>query len=441
MKNINKINVLVFISFTSLYACNNSSSATNEAQAEAPATTSNLVTLTNEEAQNIGLMVGRLEVRNIATSSKVNGLVNVMNPNKALATPQFGGIVQAVQVRNGSTVSKGAVIATISNPEFISLQEEYLNVQAQLMAGDADAVASVSNAQYAGLQEQYNVLAPQIDLAEKEVKRQKELQTGNAGSLKNLQQAESNLSTLLARRDLLRQQLALFSKNANISLKTKRAALESKLLLMGIEPSTVSAEKLQNTLAVRSPIAGKVSEIHAKIGAYVDASNPIAEIIDLGQMNLKLNVYEKDIPAVSIGQAFRFSPISNPTASYTAKVYALGTSLDNAAKTLEAYATIEGNKTGLVEGMNVVADVGASKSEVFAVPNGALVSEEGQYFIFIEKNNTQNGHVFEKTSIKTGAANASFTEVIFPTPPQVGIRIATAQAFFLLGKMTNTGEE
>ena len=68
------------------------------------------------------------------------------------------------------------------------------------------------------------------------------------GSGKNLQQAETNWTALTSKRNTLQSQMGIFSKNADAILKTKRAALENKLKLMGIAPHTLTPETMQATL-------------------------------------------------------------------------------------------------------------------------------------------------------------------------------------------------
>src|SRR5690606_9488816 len=122
----------------------------------------------------------------------------------------------------------GQVIATIADPKFVQLQEEYLTLESQII------------------------------FASQEVKRQQELNAGNAGALRNLQNAEAEL-------------------NAS---QTRRASLKQQLQLMDLNPDNLSKDNLQSSLPVKSPIGGTVSNMFAKVGSYVDVSSPVAEIVN-----------------------------------------------------------------------------------------------------------------------------------------------------------------
>jgi len=102
------------------------------------------------------------------------------------------------------------------------------------------------------LQEEYITIDSRITLAQQELNRQKELNQGNAGALKNLQTATADFNALLAR----------------------KASLQKQIQLMGINPSSVSRENLRAALVVTSPVSGTISSEVAKIGSYVECHPP-----------------------------------------------------------------------------------------------------------------------------------------------------------------------
>ncbi|WP_313567047.1 efflux RND transporter periplasmic adaptor subunit, partial [Empedobacter sp.] len=177
---------------------------------------------------------------------------------------------------------KGQVIATISNPEFILTQEQYLTVLSR------------------------------ITYAEQEFRRQKELFDNDAGAKKNLQNSSAELKTL----------------------RSQKASLSRQLQMMGINPSKVSNANLKNGMVITAPISGTVSKIIAQIGSYVDVSSPVAEIIDNSSIHLDLQVFEKDLPKMKVGQVIQFELTNNPGNSYEAVVYSIGSSFENESKTI-----------------------------------------------------------------------------------------------------------
>jgi membrane fusion protein, heavy metal efflux system len=438
---MSKYIIFAFVLCTFIACKSKTPEAGNAAEAIPESNALTTISLSAEQIKTMEINIGGIEMREMASVVKANGVVSVLNQNKAMITSILGGTVQQINVHLGDMVQKGQTIATLANPSFINLQEEYLNTQAQRDAGSAEAIASVSNPQYAALQEQYNAVQPQINLAEKEVKRQRELNTGNAGSGKMLQQAEAELATLSAKSTTLQAQMSVFSKNANSSVQTRLSVLENKLKLLGINPLSISPNNIQATLPIKSPISGKVGDIKAKIGAYINENNAICEIIDLNNLHLDLNIYETDIAKFHDGQQLRFTLINNPSQTYMAEVHNMGAMLDPVTKTVEVHAHIEGTKTGLIEGMSVIAMVNTGKNKVMAIPNEAIVSNEGKDYIFVLQKADNKETVFTQIAVRKGNSEGNFTEITPLQPLAPDAKIALNKAFFILGKLTNVGEE
>jgi cobalt-zinc-cadmium efflux system membrane fusion protein len=81
-------------------------------------------------------------------------------------------------------------------------------------------------------------------------------------------------------------------------------------------------------------LSGTVSNVFAKIGSYVDVSSPVAEIVDNSSLHLDLNVFEKDLPYLKVGQTIHFTLTNNPANEYDAQVYSIGTAFENESKTI-----------------------------------------------------------------------------------------------------------
>ena len=350
---------------------------------------SNEVTLTRDQARLIELQFGKIEKRKLSSDVKANGALRVPNGHKGIVTALFGGVIQTLNVEYGAYVRKGQLIATISNPQFIQSQEEYL------------------------------LIKNKTNLAELELKRQQELDEGNAGIKRDLQLATTELNNLRARQASLREQLKL----------------------MGIQPDDISTSKLKSMLELRAPISGIVKDVFAKIGSYVDVSSPIAEIVDNNGLHLDLHVYEKDLPHLKVGQSINFTITNNPVEIYKARIFNIGSSFEDDSKTISVHCDVIGNKVGLIDGMSVRAFI--SMDDIFAntLPNDAVVESEGKFYIFTEKNSNDQEITFTRIEVIKGASEMGYTEItpVFSLPENANIVIKGA--FFINAKMVNTGEE
>lgn len=372
----------------------------------------NVAVLTDEQMKAVGVEIGSIEQKQLSKTLKANGALRVPNNNKANATSMFGGVIKSLSVEIGDFVKKGQVIAIISNPQFIQLQEEYLSINSR------------------------------IEFAEQELVRQRELNEGNAGAKKNLQSATSELNTL----------------------RTRKSSLNQQIQMMGINPASLSNSNLKSSLVVTSPISGTVSNVFAKIGSYVDVSSPIAEIIENTALHLDLQVYEKDIPLIKIGQKIDFVVTNNPNKTYSAEVYRIGSSFSGEGKTIAVHSRITGDKTGLIDGMNITGMVSLDDVLHTAVPNDAIVNADGKNYIFLVKEQEEEPHEhkegeahdhdeedahdhgsekgtrFVRVEVVKGSSELGYTAITPVSEIPHGTHIVVKGAFFVNAKMDDSGE-
>ena len=354
----------------------------------------NVAHFTEEQINTVGIQMGSIESKELSNTIKVSGMLTVPNQNKAFVTPSYSGIVRSLYVQPGSYVSKGKVIATISNPDLIVMQQQLQQVNGQ------------------------------IRMAELEVTRAQQLYKGNAAPLKKFQQAQTDLATLRSQRSGLQKQLG----------------------------SIGAAQGYSSSLAVRAPISGTVSKVIAQIGSNVDMASPIAEIVSNAALHLDIYVYEKDLGKVQPGQTIHFTLTNSPGKEYDAKITSIGTAFEGESKTVPVHAQVFGDRAGLIDGMNVTAVISLDNQTAASVPTEAIVNDKGQDFIFIMQNKDdkegdnkktveEKEISFEKIPVAKGVTDLGYTQItpLKPMPPNA--KIVTKNAFFILAKLNNKGEE
>ncbi len=404
---------ILFAGLATFVSCSSKGTAetatTEEGHTDEHANT-NTALLTDEQIKSIGIELGVIEEKRLTASLKTNGVLQVPNQNKASVNSLYSGVIKSLLIQPGNYVRKGQTIATIANPDFIQAQSEYLSVNSKIV------------------------------LAELEVKRQRDLNAGNAGALKNLQSAETELRTL----------------------RTLKSTLEQQIKLMGINPERLSNGKLISVLSISSPISGVVSNVIVKMGSYVDVSTPVAEIVDNSQLHLDLFVYEKDLPKLKNNQLIHFTLTNNPGKEYDAQIYSLGSSFEGESKAVTVHAKVQGDKTGLIDGMNITAVISLENQTLPAVPTEAIVNVAGQDYIFMvseqhgEEEHTKDsvkhdvkaeaGHkdekgiTFERIPVAKGTTDVGYTEITLLKEIPKDAKIVVKGAYFVLAKMTNSGE-
>ena len=380
----------ILISLFTLSACNNNTSTADhqEAEEEHHHEEENTTTLTQTQIKTVDIRLGRIEQKALTATLKANGVLSVPADHQAKVSTIYTGIIQSVKVEIGAYVHKGQVIATISNPDFLQQQQRLLTVNSQ------------------------------IELAQQELDRQQILYEGNAGTGKNLQAATTQLRTL----------------------RTEKAALEEQIRLMGLNPKTLTNEGMQSTLAVVAPISGNISAVYTNNGAYVDASTPIVEIIDNSSLHLHLQVYERDLPYIKVGQQVHFNPTNNTSGEYDAQVYNIAASFENESKSIIVHCHVEGDKQGLISGMNVTGVISLDKETAPAVPNDAIVEDSGKSYIFVITHTDDKETTFEKIEVAKGTSESGYTAIAPVKPIAPEQTIATKGAFFINATLVNSGE-
>jgi membrane fusion protein, heavy metal efflux system len=379
MKLTKIISALIFLSL--LNACR---SKPEETKQEPVSEASDVVELTDEQLKTIELKLGIVELKNLSGVIKLNGMLDVPPQNLVSISAPMGGFLKSTELLQGMKIKKGQVIAVIQNSEYIQLQQDYLDTKSQLTYLDLD----------------YN--------------RQQELSKDNVNALKTLQLAKSQYESMLA----------------------KNAGLKSKLLLIGMNVEKLTAQTIQNTIAITSPIEGYVTEVNVNIGMFVNPTDIMFKIVDTEHLHAELTVFEKDVPKIKIGQKVRFT-LANETEERMATVYLIGREISD-DRTVRIHCHLDKEDKDLLPGMYLKAYVEAGTHSVNALPDAAIVSFEGRDYVFI---NVRDATHFKMTEVTKGVNELGFTEVSFKETLANETKIVINGAYDLLAKMKNSEEE
>ena len=367
-----------------LSACGNAPEPTSTENAAAETSAPATVTLTPAQLQNAQLVLGKAETRNMGGTLKVNGFIEAPPQNLISISCPLGGYLQQTKLLPGMRVRKGEVLATLDDVQYISLQQDYLTTQTRLAFLAADLA------------------------------RQESLQRDQATSDKALQAARAEYRT---------QQIA-------------EKALAEKLRLIGLNPDQLTPETISKSIALRSPIHGFVSAVKANIGKYVAPTDVLFELINTDDLHLTLKVFEKDIPALRVGQKIIARPNMDIGKSYAAHIILISQNVGE-DRTVEVHCHLDNTADNLLPGMFMTADIAADNHRAAAVPNDAIVRYENRHYLFV----AQSAAVFELQEIEPGQTEGGFTAV---RPKQgddlLSKDLVLKNAYTLLMQLKNTGE-
>lgn len=363
-----------------LLACG---SQANLEEASTTSIVSNQVTLNETQQINSGITLGKLEQRVLSQRLKVNGKVELPPQSVVSVSVPLGGYLKSTKLIPGMAVRKGEVLGRLQDVQYISLQEDYLNMKEKLR------------------------------YTEKEFFRQKVLNESKANSDKVFEQTE------------------MLYHSQKIALKS----LAEKLSLLNIDPNTLSEKGLSRGVTLYSPIDGYVSEVNVNRGKYVNPDDVLFELIDLNDLHLAIKVFEKDIDKIFLGQKILAYTNAQPNKTYEAEVRLMGKDI-GADGSIEVYCHLINPDRNLFPGMYMNGEVEVRGAQVYSLPEEAVVSYEGKNHIFITKSSSE----FEIRTIETGSKENKFIEVM-GAETLLNEDIVVKGAYAVLMKMKNVSDD
>lgn len=343
-----------------LVACGSNDAASDEAAEAAPELAANEIVLSSSQFESSGMVLGRLSSHEFSATLLANGMVDVPPESRVAVSAFYGGYVRNLELLPGQKVRKGQVIFSIENPDYVIMQQEYLEAKGQLayLKGDFE--------------------------------RQQTLANENITSQKNFLKAEADYQVTLARFESLKKQLSL----------------------LHIDAAAIEGGKLQSSAPVYAPISGYLTEVNTTPGMFLNPRDVAVRITSTEHIHLELSVFEKDILRIKKGQKIRFRLPDNRDVVYEASVFLVGKIVEPDKRTVNVHAhlTDESQNERFVPGMYVEAEIIAESRSASALPETAVVNVEDRYFVLVKKDG-QTDMQFEKREVKVGRLEGGFYEI------------------------------
>jgi cobalt-zinc-cadmium efflux system membrane fusion protein len=170
------------------------------------------------------------------------------------------------------------------------------------------------------------------------------------------------------------------------------------------------------------------------IGQFVTSTDVLFRIVNLEHIHVELQVYEKDVNRISVGQKVTFR-LANDAASYSASVYLVGKEI-SADRTVRIHCHLEKESKTLLPGMFVTAIIDTETEEQNVVPTAAIANYEGREYVFVALGDNQ----FRAIPVKTGIVTSGFTQIDLLEKIDGAAAIVTTGAFELMGLLKNKQE-
>lgn len=362
-----------------------SSEKTAETPTEEPKQETSLIEFNAEQIKNADLQYGVPVEKAMTGLLKSTGRVEIMPQNTVKLSFPFGGYVKAINLAPEQFVSKGQTLASIENPEFIQIQRDFLEAKNQLA------------------------------YLEQESRRQQELTLDQLTPSKILQKTNA---------DLQMQKIAV-------------QALAQKLQLIGLNAASVSTQNLKSTIPLIAPESGIVSKINVSLGQYIAPTDILVELVNTSEVYANVLIQEPDMASVSVGQAIKLIPNDGRNTVIATTIQNLSSQLDE-NRAIVAKCRLSNPQNHLKAGMYLTANISTQNKNGLAVPKLAIVNYESKDFIYLVKDATH----FEMHEVKLGLEEGDWVQITSASGFDLtNKQLVVKNAYTILGKMANTGDE
>jgi len=342
--------------------------------------TENTIVLSSDQVQAIKLKSGKIEQRTLSDVIKANGYLDVPPQNKAVLSPMITGYVRKVNFIVGDNVRKGQVMAELESMEFIDIQQQYIQLKAQ------------------------------IKFLKEDFDRQKLLRDQDAVSRKKYLRSEVDYKTGTSTLD----------------------GIQSKLSLLGVNFEKLDEGKIESRILLKAPISGSVKIMNTVIGKHVDPSEEIFELINPDHLHLELSVYEKDVIKVAKGQKVWFKIPSIPNNVFEGEIFLVGKDLSEDKRSINIHVHIDDNQANFTVGMYANATIVVEENPSYTLPVTAVVVDGNSKYIFKQLDLSPDHSTYMKIPVITGLESDGLIELTSMEGLTIEDEIVTDGAFYLL---------
>ena len=367
---------------------------------------------TRNSAPEIRFVKARREtlISNLPTNGKVEPV------EWASVRVDAPGLVTTVNVQLGQAVRKGALLARLSEP---GLADQVAAAQARTAQVQSDLDVLSKGGKSSELTEIENSLT--------RLRFDRDQQARETGSLKRLYDKQA--ATMF---ELQSSQARLRQMEIDIdNLAKRRAAVVSKPDLASAQArlreaqSTARATQAKVSQGlIRSPLAGIIYSLPARVGMYLSAGDMVANVGQLDRLRVRVYVDEPELGRVRVGQPVKITWDAQPDRNWKGTVERLATEITTLGtrQVGEVQCTINNPDHQLVPGTNINAFIETTSiTHALTVPKEAIRRDGNNADVYV----LEGGNTVRLKRIGTGASSVTRTQVTTGLTEEEPIALAT----------------
>ncbi|HCE45243.1 MAG TPA: hypothetical protein DET40_17020 [Lentisphaeria bacterium] len=327
----------------------------------------------------------KTDKRKFLTMISVTGEISLNENKTSHVSPRVEGIIKSSEVDVGNKVKEGDVLFTMDSVEVGGAVNEYLNYKSILV------------------------------LESRNLERIKALYEKRIVSEKDFIESSIKYEETLTALRTAKNKMEIYGLNAKD--------------IDGIKPE--SDGDVISKLPIRAPINGTVIVKHAVNGEHwnPDKEIDIMVVSDLDNLWVLADVYETDLKALLDANSEKaeceIETLSFKGKAFKGKIENIGMTLDETTHTIKV-RIIVGNPDGILRpGMFCSVKIPSGLSDATAVPESAVLSDEGQSFVFVEILD----NFYARKPVVTGRKHEGYVEILEGLAP--GEQVVSVGSFLL----------
>jgi RND family efflux transporter MFP subunit len=288
--------------------------------------------------------------------------------------PKISGRIKKLYLDLGDLIKNGEIIAELDNEELIL---EVRQAQAELEIARAN----------------YNESKGLLEISQKELDRTKTMHRQKVSSDVELEKAQSEYKTRLARLKVSESQLS------NRQAALERAKVRLSYAKVDASWSGGSTERF-------------VAKKYLDEGSMAGPGSPLVSVIDIATLTAIIDVVEKDYFKIKKGQVAKIKSDAIETRTFAAKVVRIAPLLENNSRLAKVELELKNPGFILKPGMFVTATiVFAEHASATVVPNHSLIRRNDKEGIFLVN---EASSTVKFVPVEKGFSNDSCTEIMSP---------------------------
>ena len=195
--------------------------------------------------------------------------------------------------------------------------------------------------------------------------------------------------------------------------KAAMRAAQQRLRAIGLSPQEIQAVEARDDggrVPLRAPIAGTVIERYVTLGEAVERAKDAFKLADLAKVWVLLDLYEKDLARVHVGQNVELRTEVWPGEVFPGRVAYVVPVIDEATRSAKVRVELANPagklRIGQLVTAKLIGDASRETPPVLAVPTAAVQRIEGKPTVFVKRDQG-----FERRAVELGMSGGDLVEV------------------------------